>query len=43
MAADHYVTENLLAEVVRWDMIGILKNKKQFKLEHLESVFIIFM
>lgn len=39
MAADHYVTETDLDVEVRFDIITILKNKKQFKLEHLEAAF----
>jgi len=39
MAADHYVTETDLDVEVRFDVITILKNKKQFKLEHLEAAF----
>jgi len=39
MAADHYVNDNNLDVEVRFDIITILKNKRQFKLEHLESAF----
>ena len=39
MAADHYVTDNNLDVEVRFDIITILKNKRQFELEHLESAF----
>lgn len=39
MAADHYVIEGNLDVEVRFDIITILKNKKQFQLEHLESAF----
>ena len=39
MAADHYVMENTIDVDVRFDIITILKNKNQFKLEHLESAF----
>ncbi|PIB29332.1 hypothetical protein BFP77_06610 [Maribacter sp. 4U21] len=39
MAADHYVTETDLDVEVRFDIITILKNRKQFELEHLESAF----
>ena len=39
MAADHYVTENELDLEVRFDVVTILKNKKLFKIEHLESAF----
>ena len=38
-AADNYVTENELDVEVRFDVITILKNKKMFKIEHLESAF----
>lgn len=39
LGADHYVTENNLEVEVRFDVITILKNKKIFKVEHLESAF----
>lgn len=39
MGADHYVTSNELDVEVRFDVITILKNKKIFKIEHLESAF----
>lgn len=39
MAANYYVTENNLDVEVRFDVITILKNKKIFKIEHLESAF----
>jgi len=39
MAADNYVTEANLDVEVRFDIITILKNKKQFELEHLEAAF----
>ncbi len=39
MAADHYVIESDLDVEVRFDIITILKNKKQFELEHLEGAF----
>ena len=39
MAADHYVTENQLDLEVRFDVVTILKNRKVFKIEHLESAF----
>ena len=39
MGADHYVTENNLDVEVRFDVITILKNKKLFKIQHLESAF----
>lgn len=37
--ADHYVTEANLDVEVRFDIITILKNRKIFKIEHLESAF----
>ncbi len=37
--ADHYITENNLDLEARFDVITILKNKKIFKIEHLESAF----
>jgi putative endonuclease len=39
MGADHYVTEHNLEVEVRFDIITILKNKKIFKIEHLEHAF----
>ena len=39
MGADHYVTERDLNIEVRFDVITILKNKKIFEIEHLESAF----
>ena len=39
MGADHYVTEQDLDVEVRFDVITILKNKKVFEIEHLESAF----
>ena len=39
MAVDHFVTENNLDVEVRFDVIAILKNRKIFKIEHLESAF----
>jgi putative endonuclease len=39
MGADYYVTSNGLDVEVRFDVITILKNKKIFKIEHLESAF----
>lgn len=39
MGADAYVTSNALDVEVRFDIITILKNKKIFKIEHLESAF----
>ncbi len=42
MAADHYVISNDLDVEVRFDIITILKNKKIFKIEHLEDAFFHF-
>ncbi|MCP4978847.1 MAG: endonuclease [Maribacter sp.] len=39
LGADHYVAELDLDVEVRFDVITILKNKKVFKIEHLESAF----
>lgn len=39
MGANYYVTELQLDLEVRFDIITILKNKKIFKIEHLESAF----
>lgn len=39
MGADHYVTERNLDVEVRFDVIAILKNKRMFKIEHLENAF----
>jgi putative endonuclease len=39
MAADHYVTENDVDVDVRFDIITILKNKRQYELDHLEGAF----
>lgn len=38
-AADNYVVENQLEVEVRFDVITILRNRKIFKIEHLESAF----
>ncbi|MDB2606739.1 YraN family protein [Zobellia sp.] len=38
-AADFYIIENDLDVEVRFDVITILKNRKVFKIEHLESAF----
>jgi len=38
-AADHYMVEMQLDKEVRFDIIAILKNKKIFKIDHLESAF----
>ena len=37
--ADHYVTEANLDVEVRFDIITILKNRRIFKIEHLEDAF----
>jgi len=37
--AHQYITENNLALEARFDVITILKNKKIFKIDHLESAF----
>lgn len=39
MGADHYITEQNLDVEVRFDIITILKNKKIFRIDHLESAF----
>ena len=39
LGADNYVTMNKLEVEVRFDIITILKNKKIFKIEHMESAF----
>jgi len=38
-AVDEYVTENDLDLEVRFDIIAIVKEKKEFKIEHLENAF----
>ncbi len=38
-AADFYMTEMKLDKEVRFDILTILKNKKIFKIDHLESAF----
>jgi len=38
-AADYYMTEMKLDKEVRFDIIAILKNKKVFKIDHMESAF----
>ncbi|MTE26176.1 YraN family protein [Winogradskyella ouciana] len=38
-AVHEYVTENDLDVEVRFDIIAILKEKKGFKIEHLENAF----
>lgn len=37
--ADHYITERNLDIEVRFDIITILKNRKIFKIAHLEGAF----
>jgi putative endonuclease len=39
MAADYYMLSSDLDLEVRFDIITILKNSKQFKIEHLENAF----
>lgn len=39
MGANQYITENNFNLEARFDVITILKNKKTFKIEHLESAF----
>ncbi len=41
-AIDEYVTENDLDVEVRFDVIGIIKNKNETKIEHLEDAFFYF-
>lgn len=38
-AADYFVTEMKLDKEIRFDIIAILKNKKVFKIEHIENAF----
>lgn len=39
MAADHFVLSSDLEVEVRFDVITILKNKRQFEIEHLMDAF----
>jgi len=41
-AVDEYVTVNSLNVEVRFDIIAIVKEKKEFKIEHLEDAFFFF-
>lgn len=41
-AVDHYVNSNGLEYEVRFDFIGIIKNKLGTRLEHLEDAFLHF-
>lgn len=41
-AMDNYVTENDLDVEVRFDIISIVKDKKDFKIEHIEDAFLFF-
>lgn len=41
-AVDEYVTVNNLEVDVRFDIIAIVKEKKNFKIEHLEDAFFFF-
>ena len=38
-AVDEYVTENDLDVEVRFDIIAIVKENKEFRIEHLENAF----
>ena len=42
LGADHYVIDHELDVEVRFDVITILKNKRVFEIEHLESAFYYF-
>ena len=41
-AVDEYVTVNNLEVDVRFDIIAIVKEEKEFKIEHLEDAFFFF-
>ena len=41
-AIDHYVVERDLDVEVRFDIIAIIQNKKETKIEHLEDAFLHF-
>tara|TARA_R110001583_G_scaffold159537_1_gene311362 strand:- start:288 stop:647 length:360 start_codon:yes stop_codon:yes gene_type:complete len=41
-AINEYVTKKELDVEVRFDIIAILKNQKEFKIEHLEDAFLHF-
>ena len=41
-AVDEYVTVNNLEVDVRFDIIAIVKEKQEFKIEHLEDAFFFF-
>lgn len=41
-AMDHYVTERDLDFEVRFDIVGIVKNKLGTRIEHLEDAFLFF-
>lgn len=41
-AIDHFVTEHDLDVEVRFDIIGIIKNKAGTRIEHLEDAFLHF-
>ena len=41
-AVDEYVTVNNLEVDVRFDIMAIVKEEKQFKIEHLEDAFFFF-
>ncbi|WP_426431709.1 YraN family protein [Winogradskyella sp. HB-48] len=38
-AVDEYITENNLDMEVRFDIIAIVKNGKEYEIEHLENAF----
>ena len=41
-AANHYMNEHEKEEEVRFDAIGILKSKTEFRVDHLEDAFYFF-
>ena len=41
-AVDHFVTEHNLDVKVRFDILGVIKNKAGIKIEHLEDAFLHF-
>lgn len=41
-AVDHFVTDHNLDVHVRFDIMGIIKNKSGTKIEHLENAFLHF-
>ena len=38
-AVDHYITLNALTYEVRFDIIAILKDESEYKIEHLKNAF----